>query len=326
MGSALLRPLIQLAALLLFFFVPLLNLFRMDLENQYFYILRQKFSFSEGYILLLAILTLVFSFVSISQWFGRQFCGWLCPHNTFVGYLTRITKWQWLTSKVFRHTLDIVISVVFAPIIAYCTLAYFINPYEIWHILTTTNLFNMTGISFIVLTGFFFVMINRLRYKFCQNACPYGMLQMILSNGNQKRTLSQSIFSGVGIVLLTIMTLLVASTFYFALSSPGYMISVAKKVNGVPSENQLIYSFELKVENLKDTTQNYKIAFQGLPEQWKSDIPAEVVLNANESKTLPIIFRISEPDFGKNFIIEVIVTNDENKVVKRKLSVFPIRK
>ena len=159
MDSVFIRLLVRITALALFFLVPVLNLFRIDLVNQHFYLLTQKFSFHEGYILLLAILTLVFSFVSISQWFGRQFCGWLCPHNTFVGYLIRFTKWN--TNQVIRHSVDLLLSIIFAPIIAFCLLSYFINPFDIWNIIRSGAILNCSGISYIVLTMFFFLMINQ---------------------------------------------------------------------------------------------------------------------------------------------------------------------
>lgn len=325
MDSALIRTLIQVTALVLFFLVPLLDLFRIDLVNQHFFLLTEKYSFNEGYILLLAILTLVFSFVSISQWFGRQFCGWLCPHNTFVGYLIRITKWDSLGTGA-RNVIDLLLSTIFAPIIAFCLLSYFIAPLDVWHTLLSGNLMNITGISYIVLTLFFFIMINRLRYKFCQNACPYGMLQMILSNGNQKRSLSKTMFSGVGLVLLVIMTALISCTLYFASTSAGFYMSVGKKVNGVPSENQMIYSFGLTVENLKDKPVHYTIAYNGLPQTWQSSITSEADLAANETKEFPLVFRIGKNDLGKNYIIDVSVTSETGKTVTKKLTLFPVQK
>ncbi|WP_161798182.1 4Fe-4S binding protein [Aneurinibacillus tyrosinisolvens] len=93
------RTITQISILLLFFIVPLLDIFRIDLVDLHFYVLRQRFSFSDGLILLLTVLLLVFAFVSIAQWFGRQFCGWMCPHNTFSGYLTKITHSKRLKRK-----------------------------------------------------------------------------------------------------------------------------------------------------------------------------------------------------------------------------------
>lgn len=326
MGSALVRSLIEVTALVMFFLVPLLNLFRIDLVNHHFYLLTEKFSFNEGYILLLAILTLVFTFVSISQWFGRQFCGWLCPHNTFVGYLLRITRWEALKNPTSRKLMDLLLSIIFAPIITFCLLSYFINPYDIWHTLSSGNLLNITGISFIVLVVFFFIMINRLRYKFCQNACPYGMLQMILSNGNQKRSISKTMFSGVGLVLLVIMTALVSCTLYFSMTSSGFYMSLAKKVDGVPSANQMIYSFNLTVENLKDYPVHYTVTYKGIPQTWQSSIPEKVDLSPSEVKEFPIVFRIGDSDLGKNYIIDVSVTSETGKTVTKKLTLFPIKK
>ncbi len=326
MDSALFRPLMQLTALILFFIVPLFNLFRIDLVHQHFYLLTRKFSFNEGYILLMIILTLVFTFVSISQWFGRQFCGWLCPHNTFSGYLIRVTKWTWLKSDSARNTLDFLLSILFAPIIAFCLLAYFITPYDIWQTITSGNLLNMTGISFIVSTLIFFVMINRLRYRFCQNACPYGMLQMILSNGNQKRSIVNSMFSGVGLVLVAVMTALVSLTLYFVINSSGFTISVAKKIDGVPSGNQIIYSYDLTIENLRDRPVHYTVKYEGLPKDWQSSVPTQIDLRPSEIKSIPLVFRINDADLGKNYIVEVEVTSDSNKSLERKLTIFPVRK
>ncbi len=326
MNVGLIRPLTELGALILFFLVPLLNLFRIDLPNLRFFLLGRQFTFNEGYILLLVILTLVFTFVSISQWFGRQFCGWLCPHNTFSGYLIRITKWSWLKSASARKTVDLVLSILFAPIITFCLLAYFMSPWDMWRTLITGDWLTHTGIFFIGGCLMFFLMIYKLRYRFCQHACPYGMLQMILSGGNQKRALKQSMFSGVGLVLLVVMVTLVSLTTYFALKSPGYAISLEKKLDGVVSENKLVYSYDLTVENLKAKPVTYTVRYNGVGTNWQNTLPEQMTLGPNETQTRPLVFRLDKTDIGKSYPIEIIVANENQQEQVRRITLFPVQK
>ena len=152
------------------------------------------------------------------------------------------------------------------------------------------------------------------------------MLQMILSNGNQKRSLLKTMFSGVGLVLLMIMTALFSSMLYFASTSSGFSISVENKINGVPSKNQMIYSFNLSVENLKKDPVHYSISYKGLPRTWQCSIPSGIELAANETKEFPLVFRIGESDLGKNYIIDVRVTSETGKTVTKKLTLFPTKK
>lgn len=136
-----------------------------------FYVLRKSFSFSEGYILLLSVLLIVFFFVGISKWFGRQFCGWMCPHNTFSVYITKFTGSENLKNKPqVQKLLNILLSVIFAPVIAFSMVAYFFDPNILFKDIITLQWNSWAIGAYAVLIILFFIMIFRLRSKFCQDS------------------------------------------------------------------------------------------------------------------------------------------------------------
>jgi hypothetical protein len=321
------RTLSQVTILVLFFIVPLLDIFRIDLTHLHFYVLRKIFSFNDGYILLLTVLVLVFTFVSISQWFGRQFCGWMCPHNTFSGYLTKLTNSKTLrNSSGLRNAIDIGVSVVFAPLIGFSMIAYFYNPKNLLQDILSFNTGAWSFWAYILTVLFFFVMINRLRYKFCRSACPYGMLQMILSDKNSRTGGIKNMFRGAGLVLTILMTAMVSILLFAIFTSTGFAVSIGKNLQGVAAKDRIIYTYNLQIENLQNKTTTFKLEYKNVPTSWDVILPKEVKAAPNSTAQENLLFRIDQGGNGKNTQITIIITNEEGKQVERKISIFPIKK
>ncbi|ERI10566.1 4Fe-4S binding protein [Aneurinibacillus aneurinilyticus] len=321
------RMLAQVTILVLFFIVPLLDIFRIDLTHLHFYVLTKSFSFNDGYILLLTILVLVFAFVSISQWFGRQFCGWMCPHNTFSGYLTKITHSKTLRDNAgLRNAIDIGLSLIFSPIIAFSMIAYFYNPKDLFKEIMTLDTNAWSFWAYILTTVFFFIMVNRLRHKFCRSACPYGMLQMILSDKNSRTGGVKNMFRGAGLVLTILMTVMTSILLFAIFTSTGFAVSIGKDLQGIPAENRLIYTYNLQVENLKDKPATFKFEYKNVPESWDVSLPSEVKAEPNSVAMVNLLFRIDEESLGKNSTITIVIINEDGKKIEREISIFPIKK
>ncbi|AMA72537.1 MULTISPECIES: 4Fe-4S binding protein [Aneurinibacillus] len=321
------RAFMQVTILILFFIVPLLDIFRIDVTHLHFYVLTKSFSFNEGYILLLTVLVLVFTFVSISQWFGRQFCGWLCPHNTFSKYLTKITHSRTLRNHpALRTVLDIGLSLVFAPIIAFSMIAYFYNPKDLFREITSLDTGAWAFWAYVLTTIFFFIMVNRLRHVFCRNACPYGMLQMILSDKNSRTGGIKNMFRGTGLVLTVLMAVMVSILLFAIFTSTGFTVSIDKNLQGVPSENHIIYTYNLQVENLRDKPATYKLKYKNIPENWDVILPTEIKVAPHSVANESLLFRIGRKSIGENTTITIVIINEEGKTIERKISIFPIQK
>ncbi|MFT9848020.1 4Fe-4S binding protein [Aneurinibacillus sp. REN35] len=320
------RTLSQITILILFFIVPLLDIFRIDLTHLHFYVLTKSFSFSDGYILLLTVLVLVFVFVSISQWFGRQFCGWMCPHNTFSGYLTKITNSKRLRENAgLRNAIDIGLSLIFAPIIGFSMIAYFYNPKDLLQEIITLNT-TWAFWAYVLTSAFFFVMINRLRHKFCRSSCPYGMLQMILSDKNSRTGGIKNMFRGAGLVLTLLLTVMTSLLVFAIFTSTGFAVSIGKNLQGVPAENRIIYTYNLQVENLKSKPATFALTYENVPPSWDVILPPTVQAEPNSVANENLLFRIDEGSLGKNTNIKITITGEDGKKIEREISIFPVKK
>ena len=323
------RTLSQVSVLLLFFLVPMLDLFRIDLTHLHFYVLRRSFAFSEGLILLLVILTLVIFFLGISKWFGRQFCGWMCPHNTFSGYLTKITNSKTLkNNKGLRETIDIGLSVIFSPIIAFAFVAYFYNPQELLNDIVTFNTGGWAFWAYILIIGFFFLMINRLRHKFCRSTCPYGMLQMILSDKNSQKGGFHNMFKGVGLVLTLALVGMGAAALYLIYTSTGYSVSVAKNKDaaGIIIQDFYLYEYDLTMENLTPDQETYTVTLKNVPDNWEVTIPETITIDANSTYKNKILFKAHKSSLNNNYIMVLEIKNSDGKTMEKQINIFPGRK
>lgn len=323
------RTLSQIAILVLFFVVPIFDLFRIDLTHLHFFVLRRSFPFSQGFILLLVILILVLFFIAISKWFGRQFCGWMCPHNTFSGYLTKITGSKTLkNNKGLRNVIDIGLSIIFAPIIAFAFVSYFYNPVDLVNDIVSLNFGGWAFWAYIVIIAFFFIMINRLRHNFCRSACPYGMLQMILADKNSRQGGIKNMFRGVGLVLTLVLAVMISVTIYFIFTSPGYSMSIAKnkQLQGLEMNHHLIYQFDLTMENLKTTDESYKLELTGVPKEWNLETPTEITIPAQSTYHGKLLFKVTEASYGQNNLITITVKNTEGKATIKQINIFPVKK
>lgn len=307
----------------------MLDLFRIDLTHLHFFVLRKSFPFSQGFILLLVILILVLFFIAISKWFGRQFCGWMCPHNTFSGYLTKITGSKTLkNNKALRNVIDIGLSIIFAPIIAFAFISYFYNPVDLLNDIASLNFSGWAFWAYIVIIGFFFLMINRLRHNFCRSACPYGMLQMILSDKNSRQGGIKNMFHGVGLILTLVLTIMISIALYAIFTSSGYSMSVAKnkQLQGLEMNHHLIYQFDLSMENLKTTNDSFKLELTGVPKEWDVEAPSDFTIPAQSTYQNKLVFKATEDTYDTNNLITITVKDSDGKATVKQINIFPVKK
>lgn len=319
------RPLTQIGIFLLFFFVPLFNIFRMDLIQLKFFVFGRSFGFNEGYILLLCVLLMVFIFVGISKWFGRQFCGWMCPHNTFSVYIAKITNSKTLKANpVLRKNIDIGLSILFAPVIAFSMVAYFFDPIVLIKEILSFEWRSWSFGAYMLLVVFFFIMIFRLRSNFCRNACPYGMFQMILSDKDSKAGGIKNMFRGTGLLLLIIVSSLLSLLAYSIFSSSGFAATIEKQLQGIPSGEFVTYTYILKIQNNQNETMNYDVKYEGLPPTWDIKVPEKIKVDPIRSHEETILFRIDKSSLNKSHNIKMVITSQDHHLIEKKLTIFPV--
>lgn len=330
-GSSIIKSSLGRAIVLLAFFaLPLLNIFRIDLSSFHFYVLGNKFSFVKGYILLVTVLFMVFTFVSIAKWFGRQFCGWLCPHNKFILFLNSIGNLGPMkNNKVLKFIIEYGIITVASPIIAFGFISYFYDPVKLYHDIITFDYKQYSMIAMAVYTVFFFVMLHRkIRYNYCRNNCPYGILQMALQDKFSRAGVKglKNTYRGSGIILTVILILLVSVISYGLLTNKGFETSILKQEQGRTVGKYVNYSYQLSIENLENKPVTYKITYKNIPSTWVTQLPSEVKVAANSVSSQDIFFKADESTFDKNYVIVATFVNERGKVVERTIPIFPFKR
>jgi polyferredoxin len=164
------RP-VQFAVLLVWAVAPFLDLFRIDVISGRLYLFTLKLWLKDSYLFLLAFLTLVFLVLFLAKIFGRAACGWLCPRNT----LLELVKGDGLRKVLKLAGLGVGTSMVIV--------SYFIDPgWLLSQIIENRRngviLFCLV-IAILILCDFFLA-----GHKFCQNVCPYGIIQYLFTDEN----------------------------------------------------------------------------------------------------------------------------------------------
>lgn len=121
---------------------------------------------------------------------GRLFCGWVCPHNTLTEWLAPVRQWiglgaqpYWLKrlqqqrwGRVVMITLALLWGTVITALISVLFVLYFV-PLS-WYITQwqhgTVPTALWSGQVLLMIIGLFLLFAG---HEFCRNACPYGLLQ-----------------------------------------------------------------------------------------------------------------------------------------------------
>jgi polyferredoxin len=216
------RLIYQIAFLILFILTPVLDIFRLDLNQGHFIIFGYNLklnlqelvdqnagmlAFSER-ILFRAILPIVGSiivFLLISWRWGRLYCGWLCPHFTVVEYINTLMRkasgkpsiWE---PQLPEHQLDgtvaetnkwwwiptIIMIVLFAFTWAVLALTYLLTPSEIYSNLIHFSFTRNQSIFITAVTLAFIIEFTFARHLFCRYACAVGVFQSFAWMANKK--------------------------------------------------------------------------------------------------------------------------------------------
>jgi len=174
--------------------LPFLNIFRLDIPTLRFYFFNSVLWVDEFYLLFLALMLLLWVIVMFSMLYGRVWCGWMCP-QTVVSELVR--WWEGKSRRLFRvprtggrswrraaatALLGIGTAAV-SVLIGFNIVAFFVDPVSMIRDIVSGTLGAVTGgiiagiAALVLVDGLFW------REKFCAKACPYGMMQMLVTDG-----------------------------------------------------------------------------------------------------------------------------------------------
>lgn len=257
--------------LILYFAVPQLDLFRIDILGGHYYWMTLRFSFAQSLPLLLTIVFLVFLVIGLNFFKPRMFCSHACPHNTASQILRSLKKWK----------LDLPVALLATPVITFTLLSYFVAPGDIWRALTTFQPLFL-ALTFLVLSLFIGGLVLRMRARFCANICPYGFFQQLITPERTSRSKQ--------ILVSTVMLVLASSMIASAMTTPGVEIALSNGARIKTGPATMTYTYNLALVNNQRTAETFHLTFHAL-RPVGNHFDAPLVLQPGEEKLLPFAFQ-----------------------------------
>lgn len=191
-----LRKAIHLTCFLIFAALPFSNFMRFDIPRQRFYFAGHELWINEFAIIFFSLLFLMFLISAAALFYGRIYCGYLCPQMIFSEWSTMIqSRIDKLVTKKFiswpasRRKLASAVAfysvlAVTSIVLAFIFISYFVEPRDLLGRLLSLDIHTAGGIAGAVVTLITFLDFTLVRQRFCKVACPYGYLQGMLSDRN----------------------------------------------------------------------------------------------------------------------------------------------
>jgi cytochrome c oxidase accessory protein FixG len=191
-----LRKRIHLICFLIFLALPFFNLIRFDIPRERFYFAGYELWINEFAIIFFAMMFLMFLVVASSVFYGRVYCGYLCPQMIFSEasvaledglrrmITKRLTGWTPEARKRIARALFLAVLGIASVFLAFIFISYFVEPRDLLRRLLALDLRTAGGISGAAVTLVTFLDFALVRLRFCTTVCPYGYLQGLLGDGN----------------------------------------------------------------------------------------------------------------------------------------------
>ena len=145
---------------------------RFDVPSLRLYFFGTSIAIDEFYLVLTALLFIVFLFISLTILLGRLWCGWACPQTV----LSDITAFLERTSGAARAVMYLPVAAL-SMLVAADIIWYFVSPYDFIGMMAESPVVLW---SFIALSVIIFMDLSFIRRIFCRTVCPYAKLQSVL--------------------------------------------------------------------------------------------------------------------------------------------------
>ncbi len=189
------RKVIHLVCVCIFFALPFANLMRFDIPRQRFYFFGYELWISEFSIIFFSMMFLMFIVAAMAMFYGRVYCGYLCPQMIFSEAsialesklnrtINKYVRWTAPRKKLLSRSLFYVIAAVCSVILAFVFISYFVEPRDLLHRLLRLDLRTAGGIAGATTTLLTLLDFLFLRQRFCTTVCPYGYLQGMLGDSD----------------------------------------------------------------------------------------------------------------------------------------------
>jgi cytochrome c oxidase accessory protein FixG len=156
------------------------SLLRLDAASRTLLFFGARLRLEEFFLLLLATLALVFGFLFMTLVFGRVWCGWLCPQTTLIDlaeFLERRFGGTW-PGRILCHLTFVLLSLLLGANLLW----YFMTPQDFFLRLAGGTLGMTAGITLASVAVVTWLNLVFLRRTFCTAACPYGRIQLLVTD------------------------------------------------------------------------------------------------------------------------------------------------
>jgi len=189
------RKAIHGACVVIFFALPFANLMRFDIPRQRFYFFGYELWISEFSIIFFSLMFLMFLIAAMAMFYGRVYCGYLCPQMIFseasIALESKLTRtvnkyvrWNATKRKLLSQFLFYAIAAASSVILAFAFISYFVEPRDLLRRLLAFDIKTAGGIAGAAATLFTLLDFLFVRQRFCTTVCPYGYLQGMLGDGD----------------------------------------------------------------------------------------------------------------------------------------------
>lgn len=190
-----LRKVIHLICVVIFFLLPLSSLMRFDIVRQRFYFFGYELWISEFAIIFFSLMFLMFLIAAMAMFWGRVYCGYLCPqmifseasielHSKITRTVNKYIRWNARKRSLLSGFLFYSVATLASIVLAFVFIAYFVEPRDLLHRLLSLDVKTTGGFAGAVTTILTLLDFLFLRQRFCTTVCPYGYLQGMLGDGD----------------------------------------------------------------------------------------------------------------------------------------------
>jgi len=182
-----LRKRVHLLCFAIFLALPFLNVVRFDIPRERFYFAGQELWIGEFVVVFFTLMFLLFLVIAFSVFYGRVYCGYLCPQMIFseasVALESRLRKFCMRRGygPAARAAFYVILAAA-SVFLAFVFIAYFVPPRDLIHRLLSLDVRTAGGIAGATVTVLTFLDFSLVRQRFCTAACPYGYLQGMLGD------------------------------------------------------------------------------------------------------------------------------------------------
>lgn len=300
------RTKVQLVIFISFFIVPIFDIFRLDLLHQVFFLFRKAFPFETGFLYLVAVLLIIIFFVTISKLWKQKFCRSMCPHNSIITFLYKTFSHSFFRTRPRIKKISMFSLALFTSLMAaYGLLAYFVNPTDLFYTISEFRFFSVVGTTFLFLVIVFFSLIHFLKQRFCSYACPYGHIQKLFVDTQNKESLSTR---SINVLLIVLFLTLFFTLITLSVSTKQFTFTAKEGVTGIIINEEKVYSYELEIRNL--SRNDHTFIFDVItPSHWHLSLADEIVVRGGEIKKSSLMIKVPKEDFENFHLISIELWN-----------------